>query len=764
MLENLPVLLLKKLVLLPYQEVRLELNADVSKKVVELSEKYYDSKLLVVCPNNSVEISPSASDLPNVGVLAKIKSRIELPNGNFRVIIDGLNRVNVREYWENNEDADILECTVKRLYIQKDITDEETALVRTLKTLITEYMKESPEASNAVTTTIGSINDLDMLTDIITNFLPFDFKKKVSYMNEFDYIIRANNLVKDINVELEVINIESKIDDEIRDSFAKEQRDYILRQKVSKLNKELGINVDKQSEVSEFNEKINALDLPLKTKDKLLDEVKKYSYTALNNPDSNVIRSYLDTVLSLPWNKYSKDESDLKKVKKALDKDHYGYEEAKQRILEFIAIKKNNGNLNGPIICLVGPPGTGKTTFGMSVSKSLNREFYKISVGGMSDASELTGHRRTYLGSSPGKIIQGLRKCGTSNPVILIDEVDKMLMDYHGDPSAVLLDILDPNQNSNFVDNYIEESFDLSKVLFILTANDIRDIPDALKDRLEIIEINSYTEEEKINIAKKYMIPLISTEYNLPKVKISDENLKYIIKGYTYESGVRDLERNLRKIGRNIIINELDIKSLTNELIDNILGSPIYNLNVKKINHVGNVSSLGVTPLGGIIVPFESILTSGKGVTIMGNIEDSVKESAMIAYNYISNMAKHYGIDQKQLNNNQILINALNYNIKKDGTSGGLAILTSMISLLLNIEIPQDVCFTGEITLHGDVCGVGGIKEKLIGAYNKNYHTVFMSIENKNDVERVPQEIKQNLNIIFVSNYEEIMESLFYKI
>ena len=760
MLENLKVLLLQKLVLLPYQEVRIDLNTDESKEIIDLSEKYFNNKLLVISSSSSIEVTEEIKELPKYGVIAKIKSKIELPNGNYRVVIYGLNRVEVKEY-RNTEGK--LDCTVKRLYIQDKITDEEKALVRTLKNLISEYMESNPEVSNAVTSTISNITDLDMLTDIITNFLPIDMNKKREYMNEFDYILRANNLIRDINVELEVINIENKVDDEIRENMSKENRDYILRQKISKLNQELGINIDKQSEISRLSEEIESLDLNEKTRTKLLNEVRTYSYTSENNPDSNVIRAYLDTVLSLPWNKYSKDELDLKKVKKNLDKSHFGFDEVKNRILEFIAIKKNTKDINSPILCLVGPPGTGKTTFSICLAEVLNREFIKISLGGLSDSAELTGHRRTYLGASPGKIMQGLTKCGTANPVILFDEVDKIVKDYHGDPSAILLDILDATLNKEFVDNYIEEPFDLSKVLFILTANDIKNIPDTLRDRLEIIEINSYTDEEKINIAKKYILPIIIEEYNMPKIKISDEVLSFIVRNYTKEPGVRELERLLRKICRNLILNE-EFKTVNIETVYSILGSNMYNKMISKSSHVGDVYSLGVTPNGGVIVPFEAIFTHGlNNIKVIGNVSDSVQETTEIAYNYILSNIKKFGIDSKLINNNSIIVNALNYNIKKDGTSGGLAITTALMSLLLDKEIPKDICFSGEISLHGDIYQIGGVKEKLIGAYNAGYRKVYLPTDNEGDVSIVPDEIKNKLDIRFISNYDELFDELFKK-
>ena len=762
MLENLPVLLLRKLVLLPYQEVRLELNIELSKDIIDLSEMKYGNKLLVVCPKNTLELSPSENDLPNVGVLTKVKSKLVLPNGNYRVVLCGLNRVIIKEYRNLKYNNQILESTVKRLYINKDDKIEETATLRALNLVIEKYMSLNPQASNSVKNTISNMTDLDMLTDVITNFMPFEIKKKIAYMNEFDSLVRANNLIKDINLELEVLNIENKIDEEIQDLLEKENRDYIIRQKINALNEELGVTADKQTEIMDYESKLDALDIDPKIKSRISREIKKYSYTSESNPDSSVIRNYLDTVLDLPWNKYSKDETNIQKIKKSLDKTHFGLDEAKRRILEFITIKKNNKDISSPIICLVGPPGTGKTTLGMSIAKSLNREFYKISVGGLNDSSILTGHKRTYLGSSPGKIIQGIKKCGTANPVILIDEVDKIISDYKGDPSATLLDILDPTQNNAFIDNYIEEPFDLSKILFVLTANDIKSISEPLKDRLEIIEISSYTEFEKVDLAKKYIIPNIVENYKTKKIKISDEVLLYLINYYTKESGVRELSRILDKIYRFSIMNDCEYKTISKELLVNILGPIKYDVTYVRKNHYGSTYTLGVTPFGGTVISIESIGFPGDGNLILtGNILDSIKESATIAYNYILGNANQFKLTLTKIKKLDIHINALNYNIKKEGTSGGLAFTTSLLSLFLEREISSNIAFTGEITLHGDVCKVGSIKEKIIGAYNNGFKKIYIPLENTPDLIKVPDYIKESVEIRCISDYMEIFKDLF---
>ena len=751
--DNLPILLLKKLILLPNQEIRLEINNDVSKNAIDESINLYSSNILVISPINLLEEKPSTSDLPNVGIIGKIKTKIKLPNGNYRIIIKGLNRVKIEEYYQN--DKGVLKSIVKRIYIKKSDDIKETALVRKLKELIEEYILVNND--NLIMNAIDTISDLDILTDIIAAFLPMDLNKKLYYMNEFDYVKRAEKLIVDINIELEVLNLDTKIDDEIREKFEKEQRDYILKEKINKLNNELGIMTDKEQEVNKYNDMLNTLDLPSKTRTKIYNEIKKYEYTNDNNPDASVIRNYLDWVLNLPWGITSKEETNIKKIKKHLDETHYGLDNIKSRILEFVSIKNINKDLSSPILCLVGPPGVGKTTLGISISESLNREFYKISVGGLTDSSELVGHRKTYLGANPGKIIQGISKCGVKNPVILIDEIDKISHDYKGDPSSILLDILDESQNSMFIDNYIEEPFDLSKVMFILTANNIDDIPSVLRDRLEIIEINSYTEYEKIDIAKKYIIPDIIKKYGIKKIDFSDEVLLDIINNYTKESGVRELGRIIRRLIRNYCLDNLKTNKISIDFIRKVLGDVKY-IKEDIINHVGVVNSLAWTPYGGNIQKVECLLLPGSGdIITTGNVEKILIESIKVSISYI----KYMKYTNKNINNYDIHVNLLNSGIKKDGSSGGAAITTALLSVLKNKKIDSSIAMTGEITLNGDILAVGGIKEKIIGAYNNDIKTIYIPKGNKLDLDSIPEDIKSKVNIKLVSSYKEIYKDLF---
>lgn len=768
MQSNLPVILLKNLILLPHQEVRLELNNEISKRTVEMSSKKYDGELLVVCPLSQIEEQPDVSDLPSIGVIGKLKSKISLPNGNLRIVITGITRVYIEEYLNHKDDSEILKAIISNVRIDNKDEIKETALFRKLTDILNKYILKSPYISNSVLSTIKGIKSLDVLTDVIASFIPFDIEKKQDYMMDIDYISRAEKLIHDLTIELEVVSMEEKLDSALKTELDNSQKEFILKEKIKQIKKELGNESGKDEEVEIYKKKLESLNINEKTKIKIFHEIEKYSYTGESSPDSGMIRNYLDWVLNLPWGIYTKDNNDLNKIKLSLDKTHFGLDKIKERIIEYIAIKERNSDLKSPIICLVGPPGVGKTTFAMAIAKSLNKEFYKISVGGLNDSAELVGHRRTYLGANPGRIIQGIKKCNSSNSLILIDEVDKMVKDFKGDPASTLLDIVDPEQNMMFVDNYIEEPYDLSKVLFILTANDETKIPVELLDRLEIINLSSYTEFEKIDIASKYLLPKIYKEHLITKeIKINKDVISELIESYTKEAGVRELERCLSTIVRKITTNFIKENRTTNIVVQKndltkYLSLPKYDKYFNITSSIGVCNGLAYTPFGGLVMPLESSIYKGKeDIILTGSLGNVMQESIKVAISYIKSNCKNLEVDINIFNKKDIHFHALEGAINKEGPSAGIAIVTTLLSLLKDIKIDNKIAMTGEISLKGNIIKIGGLKEKLIGAYNAGIKKVFIPYNNTEDLENISEKIKNNIEIIPVKNYEEIYKELF---
>ena len=753
--KNLPVLLLKKLSLLPTQEVRLELNNELSEKIIDKSISSFDKKVVVILPTNTLEESPTITDLPTIGVLTYIKSCVVLPNKNYRIILKGLNRIKVNKYSNYKEDKSILIANIKRIFIEKEETSYQSALKKKIMSLLYQYIDSSPSISNSVLSKIKDNTSLDELTDIVVNFLKFPMNKRIKYINEFDETIRAKMLIQDLNIELEITDLNNKIEDEIHSSIEKEQREYLIKAQIKKLNEELGIKSTKETETEEYIEKVKELNADDKIKKKLESEITKYEYTPSNNPEISVIRNYIDTLLSLPFNKSSKEENKKDKISKVLNSSHYKMENVKNRIIEYALLKDKNPDLENPIICLIGSPGVGKSTIARAIAKALKREFYKISVGGLNDSSELTGHRRTYLGAAPGKIMEALIKCGTNNPVILIDEVDKMVKDYKGDPASVLLDILDSNQNKEFIDNYIEESFDLSKVLFILTANDEDAIPIVLRDRLEIIYVDNYTIYDKKEIALNHLIPNLLKKYNTKKINLTDEEVLEIIKDYTKEPGVRELERKLDDVIRYMIINEIKFAPD----IPEILGKPKFEYK-EPHNLVGETNIIGVSPLGGALIKVSSIMVPMMyDSNITGNIGDELRDSIKVVQSYLK--SNNYMDYKKSTNGIHIHFNT--HKFKLDGSSGSLGVAMSLCSLFNNKSIDSSIAFLGSIDLYGRVNKVARLKDKVITAYNNGIKMLFIPAENKTDEEEIPEFILSELNIIYISSFEEVYSLLIKK-
>ena len=765
---TLPVMLLKGLILIPNQEVKLDINNKISKKTVMISSKNYNDEILIVCPKDQKEEVPEVTDLPFVGVVCKITSKIELPNGHLKIKVKGIKRVAIEEYSNNIDDIDILECSIRSIELPRFEEVELTAAKRKLLDILKKYIDLNPEISNSILNYLKNENDINKITDQITLFLPLSIEKKIEYMEEINALKRAHKLIKDINLEIEVILLDEEIDENLAKEIEKNQKEFILKEKIKEIQKELGEEDAKSKEIDNYLYKLNNLNIPKKTYDKILYEIKKYESTNEMSPELSGIRNYLDWILGLPWNIETKDETDISKIKKSLDKSHFGLDEVKDRIIEYVVAKKRNKDLVSPIICLVGPPGVGKTTLANSIANSLNKKFAKISVGGLNDSSQLNGHRRTYIGSSPGRIIESIKKCGSNNPLILIDEVDKMVNDYKGDPASILLDILDVEQNKSFIDNYIEEPFDLSSVMFILTANNAEKIPAELLDRLEIIKLSSYTELEKIDISKKYLLPKIYKDYLLKTkdIKISNEIILKIIRYYTKEAGVRELARLLDKIIRKILVekdNENFEISLKEADIKKYLGNKKYENDIlSEIFVPGKINGLAYTPYGGAVMPIECCMYEGRGkIKLTGLLGAVLKESVEVSLSYLQANKDELKINDYYFKTKDIHIHMPESAIKKDGPSAGVAITLAILSLILNKSISNNIALTGEISLTGEILAIGGLKEKIIAAYNNNINIIFIPKKNHNDLDEVPEEIKKKISIIEVNNFIEVYNNIF---
>lgn len=756
---NLPVLLLNGTVLMPNDEIKLEFNDELSKNIIDESEYFHDKKIFIVT-KLSLEEDISIMDLPSIGTIAKITRKLKLPNGNIRINIKGVERGYVIEYL--NPSPNMIESFVSSFPTEEIKGEIKDGLIRKLYSELEEYIEKVPYVSNGILSLISGIDDLGKITDIMASNLSMDNFKKFSYLMEPNSIKRAEMLLEYIDKEEQLFNIEEKIDTKVKKEIDKDQKDFYLKSKIEFLKRELGEISPKEEEVEKLKLKINNLNVNDTIKEKLLYELNRYYEMSNISPELSVVRNYIETMISLPWGIYTEDIEDLSLIKEYLDKTHYGLDEIKDRIIEYLAIKKHSSMLKSPILCLVGPPGVGKTTLAYSIAKSMNRNFVKISVGGVDDEAIIKGHIRTYLGATCGKIIDGIKRAKSSNPVFLIDEIDKMSSNYKGDPNSALLEVLDPNQNKYFKDNYVEEEFDLSKVIFITTANDINDIPLTLRDRLEIINIKYYTEYEKVEIVKKYLIPSICKNHGINNIKISDENIINIIRHYTKESGLRQLERMISKIVRKIVMDSLLSSKRASKTVSNIkkyLGEYIYDTN-NTINDIGVVNGLAYSTYGGDVIQVETTYYDGEGnITITGDLGNTMLESAKVALSYIKANYKEFNIDKK-IFKSDIHINVPNSKIKKDGPSAGVTITTSIISSLSNFKISNEVAMTGEITLRGNVLKVGGIKEKIMGAYINNIKIVFIPFSNMNDLNKIPNDIKDKMTFVPVKNYKEIYNYL----
>ena len=732
--------------------------------MVDIVELIDDNLMIIVNPIDEKDIS--ITSFPKYGVLGRLKLKMNVPNGKTRIVIEGLDRVEISSIVE---DGYHYRANYKEIE-EFDETEEDKNYFNIVVKSLENYVTKVPYMSNAIMSQLNGVDTLNDLCDLVVSFLPIKYEDKKKYVTTINPIERAKYLIKDMNKDLKFIELEQKIENEVERELDKTQKEYFLREKIKLMQKEIGDSNNKDTDAERLAKKVSKLKCNTKVKEKIKRELDRFESLNSNSPELGIVREYLDWMINLPWNNYTKDTNNLTKVKSILDSSHYALDDVKDRVLEYLAVKQNTNNLRSPILCLVGPPGVGKTSLALSIAKSLNRKSAKISVGGINDEAEIVGHRRTYIGANPGRIIQGIRKAGTTNPVFIIDEIDKMTKDIKGDPASSLLEVLDPEQNSKFSDHYIEEEFDLSKVMFIATANYVEQIPYELRDRLEIINISSYTEYEKLDIAKKHLIPKQLEEHGLTplQVQISDEAIMTLIRNYTKEAGVRELERMIatlfRKIVKKLLLNnDVIFYNVDNNIIEDFLGKKKYfYIENDKEDEIGVVNGMAYTVFGGDILPIEATLFKGKGKLILtGSLGDVMQESCHIALDYVKANAKTFKIDSKIIEESDIHIHVPEGAVNKDGPSAGVTITTTLISLLKKKCVNKEIAMTGEITLRGRVLGIGGLKEKVIGAHRANIKRVFIPKENEKDLDEIPEEIRNDIKFYMISNYKDIYKRIF---
>lgn len=760
--NDLLVLIINDMVILPGNEVRVEYSNIYDENINNIVNNASTGEVLIVNPIE--ENKDDITNLPKYGVLGKIKFKMNIPNGKTRIVVEGLYRVEIYNYKLLDT---IYQASYKQVSFKYD-EEEDPVYYKLLINTLDKYVKVSPAMGNAIMSQIPTAPSLDQLTDLIVSFLDIDYRFKKEYIGITEPVERAKLLLRDMHEQMKLEQLERKIEEEVDKELNETQKEYFLNEKIKQIQKELGETSTKDMEISNFKKKLSKLKCPKNIKEKINREISRLESMHSNSPELGMVREYIDWMINLPWQVFTKDKINLKEVKETMDNTHYALNDAKERIIEYLAIKQNNPDSKSPIICLVGPPGVGKTSLALSIAKALNRKSVKMSVGGINDEAEIFGHRRTYIGSNPGRIIEGLRKAGTSNPVFIIDELDKMTKDYKGDPASALLEVLDKEQNDRFKDHYIEEEYDLSKVMFIATANYREQIPYELQDRLEIIELSSYTEYEKYDIAVKYLIPKALDNSGLTQlnIEITDESIMKMIRNYTKEAGVRELERVidriLRKAVKEILLEDKTFIKVDDKILEKYLGIEKYNYTKNEDTQIGVVNGMAYTSYGGDILPIEVTMYKGKGNLILtGSLGEVMKESCKIAISYVKTILKEIGVEENQLEENDIHIHAPEGAVPKDGPSAGIALTSAIISMLKKQAVSNTISMTGEITLTGRVLPIGGLKEKSIGAHRAGIKKVFIPKENEKDLTEVPEEIKNNLEYILVENYKEVYEKLF---
>ena len=760
------VLPLRDIVVFPNMIVPLFVGRSKSIKALDFAEKH-DKEIFLVAQKDANTDEPLTDDIYNFGTIASILQLLRLPDGTVKVLVEGIERAKISHFVENNEFFEAYIDPVKEDDFSKD--KEISALSRTAISQFENYVKLNRKVPPEILVSLNQINDLGKLADTMGAHLGNKLSEKQKLLETVSIRDRFTKIIDYMDDEIGVLQVEKKIRSRVKRQMDKTQKEYYLNEQIKAIQKELGETSDVKDEINEIEDKIKKIKLSDEAKDKVKSEIKKLKHMGPMSAEATVVRNYLDWIISLPWNNNAEIDINLSKALKILDKDHFGLKKVKDRIIEYLAVQSRVKKPKGPILCLVGPPGVGKTSLGKSIAKALGRPFIKVSLGGIRDESEIRGHRRTYIGSMPGKIIQSLKKSKYSNPLFLLDEVDKLGSDWRGDPSSALLEVLDPEQNQNFNDHYLEVDYDLSNVMFVTTANTLN-IPQPLVDRMEIIRISGYTENEKKNIAAKYLLPkqLVENGIKGKEVNVADTAIESIIRYYTRESGVRSLEREISKIIRkalkNIIINKKRAISVSKKNIENYLGVKKFKYGeIENKSLVGVCTGLAWTEVGGELLQIESVIMPGKGKAIYtGKLGDVMKESVQAAQSFVHSNSSKFGISPSLFEKHDIHVHVPEGATPKDGPSAGIAMFTSIISAFTGISIKNDIAMTGEITLRGRVLPIGGLKEKLLAAVRGGIKEVIVPKENKKDLAEIEEkEILSNIEIHFVENANEIIKKAF---
>lgn len=750
--------------LLVYPSMVLHLDVGREKSVKALEKAMVEDNLILLCSQSEVNIEePTQDDIFRIGTVANVRQMLKLPNGTIRVLVEGMERAEVIEYTDQEEYYEVI---ARELPEEENHDPEVSALMRTVLSQFENYINLSKKVTPETLAAVSDIDEPGRLADVITSHLSLKIKDKQEILETIDVRKRLEKLLDILNNEREVLELERKINQRVKKQMEKTQKEYYLREQMKAIQKELGDKEGRAGEVEELRSQLQELELPERVYEKVEKEIDRLEKMPASSAEGGVIRNYVDWLLALPWTNMTEDDLDIVKAEQVLDEDHYGLEKPKERVLEYLAVQKLVKKMKGPILCLVGPPGVGKTSLARSIARSLERKFVRISLGGVRDEAEIRGHRRTYVGAMPGRIIQGMKTAGSMNPVFLLDEIDKMASDFRGDPSSALLEVLDPEQNNTFSDHFVEIPFDLSNVMFVTTANVLHNIPRPLLDRMEVLYIPGYTELEKLQIANRYLLPKQKSEHGLtPEQLILDEEaLMKVIREYTRESGVRNLEQQVaalcRKAAKQIVTNQSESIEIKADDIKEYLGIPKFRYGMAELeDQVGTVTGLAWTEVGGETLTIEVTVVPGTGkLTLTGKLGDVMKESAQAAFSFTRSKAVELGIDPDFHEKLDVHIHIPEGAIPKDGPSAGITIATALISSLTKRHVARDVAMTGEITLRGRVLPIGGLKEKSLAAHRAGYKKILLPKDNERDLRDIPDSVKNDVEFVPVSHMDQVLE------